>query len=207
MCPSKTSAINELNAPRHAEIVCRISEQSASRSIACSMDSTCPRMRRTRLSIFFLSRSMWARSHLRNYSNSIPHLVYKIGKSFCKSMASIFHSVTTQRLVIGQVSVCIGCCCGQTDRGKPVVPVEWLKSEWRRRGLLKNIQLTISGCLCPCDVPNVVLIITPQENIWLGIVDGFEYSREIVEWAGVQKGRGPSAAARYRTAPAPIRPV
>ena len=90
--------------------------------------------------------------------------------------------VTTKRLVIGQVSVCFGCCCGQTDRGKPAVPVEWLKDEWRGRGLLKNIQLTISGCLGPCDVPNVVLIATGQENIWLGNIDRFEYYREIVEW-------------------------
>ena len=44
------------------------------------------------------------------------------------------------------------------------MPVEWLKTEWRRRGLLKNIQLTISGCLGPCDVPNVVLIATAEEN-------------------------------------------
>ena len=73
-------------------------------------------------------------------------------------------SGTTKRLVIGQVSVCIGCCCGQTERGKPEVPVEWLKAEWRRRGLLKNIQLTISGRLGPCDVPNVVLIATAEET-------------------------------------------
>jgi hypothetical protein len=43
----------------------------------------------------------------------------------------------TKRLVIGQFSVCNGCCCGQTERGKPPVPVEWLKEEWRKRGLLE----------------------------------------------------------------------
>ena len=95
-----------------------------------------------------------------------------------------------ERLVIGQVSVCIGCCCGQTDRGKPAVPVEWLKTEWRRRGLLKNIQLTISGCLGPCDVPNVVLIARAEENVWLGNIDRFEYYREIVEWAAESKAAG-----------------
>jgi cobaltochelatase CobN len=100
------------------------------------------------------------------------------------------HPVTTKRLVIGQVSVCLGCCCGQTDRGKPAVPVEWLKHEWRCRGLLKNIQLTISGCLGPCDVPNVVLIATGQENIWLGNIDRFEDYHEIVEWAARSKAAG-----------------
>jgi cobaltochelatase CobN len=70
------------------------------------------------------------------------------------------HPLTTKRLVIGQVSVCFGCCCGRTDRGKPEVPVEWLKAEWRRRGLPKNIQLSICGCLGPCDVANVVKVDT-----------------------------------------------
>jgi cobaltochelatase CobN len=100
------------------------------------------------------------------------------------------HPVTTKRLVIGQVSVCIGCCCGQADRGKPAVPVEWLKAEWRRRGLLKNIQLTISGCLGPCDVPNVVLISAAGESVWLGNIDRFEDYREIVEWAARSKAAG-----------------
>jgi len=70
------------------------------------------------------------------------------------------------------------------------VPVEWLKAEWRRLGLLKNIQLTIRGCLGPCDVPNVVLIATADENIWLGNIDLFDYYREIVEWAVRSKAAG-----------------
>ena len=107
-----------------------------------------------------------------------------------KPLSATCHPVVTKRLVIGQVSVCIGCCCGQTDRGKPAVPVEWLKTEWRRRGLLKNIQLTISGCLGPCDVPNVVLIAMAEENIWLGNIDRFDYYREIVEWAAESKTAG-----------------
>jgi len=116
---------------------------------------------------------------------TIPPLVWYIF-----GVSETCHPVTTKRLVIGQVSVCIGCCCGQTDRGKPAVPVEWLKTEWRQRGLLKNIQLTISGCLGPCDVPNVVLISTAKECVWLGNIDSFEYYREIVEWAAESKAAG-----------------
>ena len=56
------------------------------------------------------------------------------------------YPLTTKRVVVGQVSVCFGCCCGDVTRDKPEVPVEWLKQEWRMRGLLKNIQLSISGC-------------------------------------------------------------
>jgi cobaltochelatase CobN len=107
-----------------------------------------------------------------------------------RCLTKLPHPVTTKRMVLAQVSVCLGCCCGQTDRGKPAVPVEWLKTEWRSRGLLKNIQLTISGCLGPCDVPNVVFIATSQESIWLGNIDRFEHYREIVDWAARSKAAG-----------------
>ena len=39
--------------------------------------------------------------------------------------------LTTKRRVIAQVLVCQGCC-GQTERGRPTVPAEWLKQEWRK---------------------------------------------------------------------------
>jgi len=100
------------------------------------------------------------------------------------------HPLTTKRLVIGQVSVCLGCCCGRPDRGKPEVPLEWLKAEWRHRGLLKTVQLTISGCLGPCDLPNVVRIDYPDDRIWLGRIEHFDQYREIVEWAALSKAGG-----------------
>jgi hypothetical protein len=105
-------------------------------------------------------------------------------------MAKPAYALTTKRLVIGSVAVCFGCCCGQTDRGKPAVPVEWLKEEWRRRGLLKNMQLSISGCLGPCDVPNVVRIDTPEERIWLGNIDRAEQYQELLDWATRSKAAG-----------------
>ena len=70
------------------------------------------------------------------------------------------------------------------------MPVDWLKTEWRSRGLLKNIQLTVSGCLGPCDVANVMLITTADETVWLGNIDCFEYYQEIVEWATRSKAAG-----------------
>ncbi len=96
----------------------------------------------------------------------------------------------TKRVVIGQVMVCSGCCCSAVSRGKPEVPVEWLKREWRSRGLLKNIQLTITGCLGPCDVPNVVRISGPSEEFWLGSIDGFEQYVSLVEWAAKSRAAG-----------------
>lgn len=91
--------------------------------------------------------------------------------------------LSTKRVVIGQVLVCQGCCCGDVGRGKPEVPAEWLKTEWRRRGLLKRLQLTISGCLGPCDVPNVVVIASGSGSQWFGNVTGREIYRDIVDWA------------------------
>jgi len=93
------------------------------------------------------------------------------------------NSLTTKRLVIGHVLVCQGCCCGAVDRGRPEVPAEWLKAEWRRRGLLKRLQLSISGCLGPCDVPNVVVIASETNSSWYGNIVGREMYRDILDWA------------------------
>ena len=89
----------------------------------------------------------------------------------------------TKRLVVGQVTICRGCCCGNTERGLPEVPVEWLKGEWRRRELLKRVQLTISECVGPCDVPNVVVITSSSRTEWLGNIVKFEQFRSLLEWA------------------------
>jgi len=65
-----------------------------------------------------------------------------------------------KRLARVQLFVCLGCCCGRTDRGHPEVPVDWLKAEWKRRGLRDWAHLTISGCLGPCEQTNVAMIAT-----------------------------------------------
>jgi hypothetical protein len=104
-------------------------------------------------------------------------------------------ALATKRIVIGQVSVCVGCCCGNTANGKPPVPVDWLKKEWRARGLLKRVQLTISGCLGPCDVPNVVTISDENGN---AMVRGNQRIRAVPRTSGMGgplKGRGLVAAA------------
>jgi hypothetical protein len=99
-------------------------------------------------------------------------------------------SLTTRRLVIGQVAVCQGCCCGNTVNGRPPVPVDWLKKEWRARGLLKRVQLTISGCLGPCDLPNVVTISNGNGTLWLGGFTKFEQYRALVDWASQSRNAG-----------------
>lgn len=98
--------------------------------------------------------------------------------------------VTTKRLVLGHVTVCLGCCCGNTTKGKPAVPVEWLKKEWKARGLLKQVQLTISGCLGPCDVPNVVTISNENGTRWLGGITEFHQYNVLLDWATASKNAG-----------------
>ena len=91
--------------------------------------------------------------------------------------------LNTKRLVIGQVLVCRGCCCGETNRGKPEVPVQWIKEQWKSRGLLKGIQLTISGCLGPCDLSNVVAVHGASDHFWLGNFHEFQQYSDLLEWA------------------------
>ena len=99
-------------------------------------------------------------------------------------------SLVTKRLVIGHVTVCQGCCCGNIANGRPPVPVDWLKKEWRARGLLKRVQLTISGCLGPCDLPNVVTISDESGTQWLGGITEFDQYLAIVDWVSRSRDAG-----------------
>ncbi len=89
----------------------------------------------------------------------------------------------TARKTIAQLLVCTGCCCGRTDRGNPAVPVDWMKNEWKMRGILKSVHLTISGCLGPCDLVNVVGLVGENETIWLGGLVHQQHFAALRDWA------------------------
>jgi len=91
--------------------------------------------------------------------------------------------LTTKRLALAQLVFCQGCCCGRTDRGRPELPVEQLKEIWKDEKLNRTVQLTISGCLGPCDVPNVALVMVPEGNMWLGGMVGEAVYEALVAWA------------------------
>jgi cobaltochelatase CobN len=99
-------------------------------------------------------------------------------------------SLRTKRQVIGQVLMCCGCCCGDVERGRPEVPVEWLKAEWRRRGLVKDIDLSFSGCLGPCDLANVVSVSDDTGSVWLGQLKELVQYLGLLEWASRSKEAG-----------------
>jgi hypothetical protein len=96
----------------------------------------------------------------------------------------------TKRIKLADVLVCAGCCCGHPEKGHPEVPVAWLKEEWRRRGLLKSIQLTIAGCIGPCDVPNVLCITTGRGSTWIGNIDRHDHYQALLTWAVQSKAAG-----------------
>lgn len=106
----------------------------------------------------------------------------------------------TKRKSLMQVLVCIGCCCGRPDRGKPEVPVDWLKAEWKAARLNPYIQLTISGCLGPCDLPNVVAVLTATGQQWMGQLNQREHYEALLEW-----GRACSAARSVEPPPPLLR--
>ena len=96
-------------------------------------------------------------------------------------------AIIPKRPMLGQISICDGCCCGKTEKGHPAVPVEWLKREWKLRGLLKRVHLSISGCLGPCDVPNVVMITHSEGTQWLGCLSSQRHYAMLADWAEQSK--------------------
>jgi cobaltochelatase CobN len=102
----------------------------------------------------------------------------------------------TRRQSLMQVLVCIGCCCGRVERGKPEVPVDWLKAQWKEARLNPYIQLTISGCLGPCDLPNVVAVLTATGQQWLGQLSERAHYEALLQW-----GRACGAARRVEPPP------
>jgi cobaltochelatase CobN len=67
----------------------------------------------------------------------------------------------------GQLFVCAtGCCCGRTEDGFAAVPSDLYHDEWERRRLRNVVHLTIGGCLGPCALANVVLLLFDGRALW-----------------------------------------
>jgi cobaltochelatase CobN len=72
----------------------------------------------------------------------------------------------------GQLLVCAtGCCCGRIDGGFPAVPSQRYHEEWERRRLRNVVHLTLGGCLGPCALANVVLLLFDGQALWFHSVD------------------------------------
>lgn len=94
-------------------------------------------------------------------------------------------SLTTQRTgPLGQIFFCDGCCCGQTDKGFPPLPKAIIKERWKSLELNETIQLTISGCLGPCDLANVVYLLASNgTGQWFGGLSEHWQYETLIQWA------------------------
>jgi hypothetical protein len=92
-------------------------------------------------------------------------------------------ALTTRVKSPAQVLLCKGCCCGKVERGLPEVPVERIKAVWKAEKLNRAVQLTISGCLGPCDLPNVAVVVTAEGVAWYGLLAGDAHYDALIAWA------------------------
>ncbi|GIW17829.1 MAG: cobaltochelatase subunit CobN [Tepidiforma sp.] len=61
---------------------------------------------------------------------------------------------------LGQLFVCAhGCCCGREAEGKPPGHFERYHEEWERRKLRNKVHLNMGGCLGPCPLANVCMLL------------------------------------------------
>ncbi len=115
----------------------------------------------------------------------------------------------------GQLFVCAtGCCCGHTERGHDPVPTEVYHAEWERRRLRNKVHLSMGGCLGPCALSNVVLLLFAGQDIWFHSVKGEAQVQAIYDYiemmlaAGTYLPTPPALAAQVFTVfDAPSSPV
>jgi YHS domain-containing protein/copper chaperone CopZ len=72
--------------------------------------------------------------------------------------------------VLGNLFVCAeengGCCCGHAEKGRAVVDKALYDELWQSRRLRNKVHLTFVGCLGPCPVGNVAMLLIHGRSIW-----------------------------------------
>jgi cobaltochelatase CobN len=102
----------------------------------------------------------------------------------------------------GQLFVCAtGCCCGHTDRGHAPVPLDLYHSEWARRRIRHKVHLSLGGCLGPCALSNVVMLLFAGRQVWFHSVTGDEQVIAIYDYI-----ESMVRADRYLPPPTPLAP-
>ena len=94
-------------------------------------------------------------------------------------------SLSTRRSgPLGQIFFCDGCCCGRSEKGFPPLPREMIKERWKSLKLNGTIQLTISGCLGPCDLANVFYLLgSDGVGQWFGGLSDPWHYETLIHWA------------------------
>ena len=94
-----------------------------------------------------------------------------------------FKNLDGSENIAPRLMVCDGCCCGRVEKGNDVVPIDALKSAWEEHDLKEHVKLSISGCLGPCSMKNVSLMMDGSDRIWLGELGTNEHYDALVTWA------------------------
>jgi cobaltochelatase CobN len=82
----------------------------------------------------------------------------------------------------GQIFVCAtGCCCGRTEDGFAAVPADLYHEEWERRRLRNIVHLTVGGCLGPCALANVVLLLFDGQALWFHSINSESLVRALYD--------------------------
>jgi cobaltochelatase CobN len=102
----------------------------------------------------------------------------------------------------GQLFVCAaGCCCGRTDHGFPAVPADLYHQEWERRRLRNVVHLTIGGCLGPCALANVVLLLFDGRALWFHSMNDEALVLALYDHVAAMLAAGPDLPAPPTLAP------
>ena len=107
----------------------------------------------------------------------------------------------------GQLFVCAeACCCGRVNDGYAPVPRELYHAEWERRRLRNRVHLTIGGCLGPCALANVVMLLFQGRQAWFHSMSTDAQVVALYDWIeGLVRAQAwspppPSLAAHHFTA-------
>src|SRR6266849_4807411 len=88
--------------------------------------------------------------------------------------------------MLGQLFVCAdGCCCGRVQDGYAPVPRDLYHHEWERRELRNRVHLTIGGCLGPCALANVVMLLFDGRQAWFHSISSDEQVLSLYDWIEV----------------------
>ncbi|MGE3857070.1 MAG: cobaltochelatase subunit CobN, partial [Dehalococcoidia bacterium] len=73
---------------------------------------------------------------------------------------------------LGQLFVCAnGCCCGDTTFGAAPSRKELHHAEWQRRKMRNRVHLNESGCLGPCPLANVTMLLMDGRTTFFHSMD------------------------------------
>lgn len=126
----------------------------------------------TDVAALFERREAWADAY-RHTPHGKPvqlrpgfRIAYRYRQSPLQSVTRADGVSKQVRIQDGHLFVCNGCCCGHTEKGFPSLALDEFKRQWKQRGIRRRLHLTISGCLGPCPLANVVFLHFRGRSLW-----------------------------------------